>query len=499
MSSDLAPDRLRVQYGPTQDRSLLLGMRADQLGALAAGGFIAAWTFSTRADLIGVALAAAAVCAAVTLAFLPVEGRTIGEWLPVLLLATTDRLRGRWTHTATTPLDGHTTRTDAVAVCPPPPLAGVRILQLHDQDGHPIGAVVDRATGTYTAVAPVTGQSFYLADPGAVERRICGWGSVLQAVARAGGLVHRLQWIDTAEPDDGTAVWGYLDRHAAPDADPVLHDSYASLLQHAGPITQRHRIHLAVTISAATARRAIKHAGGGDTGAGIVLGRTTARLREQMAAADLDLGTTLAQPEIAELIRTAYDPGLRGQLAVRTRHTGIEGLCEQAAWPMTTATAARTYTTDGWVHRILWVADWPRRPVPLEYLAHLMAGTTAMRTVAVTLAPIDPATAARQVEQAAVQQLADDQLRSEKGFRTTARRHRDADALARREEELADGHADYRFSAYLRVSAPTPEALEDAVDEVTQAASMSGLILSVLTAQQDHAFAATLPTGRGVG
>ena len=75
---------------------------------------------------------------------------------------------------------------------------------------------------------------------------------------------------------------------------------------------------------------------------------------------------------------------------------------------------------------------------------------------------------------------------------------RDDDALARREDELADGHADYRFSAYLRISAPDDQQLEDAVDEVTQAANMSGLVLSVLTGQQDVAFAATLPTGRGV-
>lgn len=496
--TDLA-DRMRVLYGPVEDHTLLLGLSGGQLATLATGLLIGAATFSAHPTPVGIGLALAAVIAAATLALVPVQGRTLCGWTPVVATAVTARVRGRWNHTATTATDGHATSDRVGVVCPPPPLAGVRILELPDGDGHPFGVVVDTVAGTYTGVAQVDGASFYLADRDAVERRVLGWGAVLQAAARTGGLVHRLQWIDTAEPDDGTALWSYLDRSATPDAPTDLAATYTSLLAQAGPISQRHRVHLSITISAATARRAIRHAGGGHPAAAIVLARTITRLREQMAAADLDLGPALTQGDVAELIRTAFDPGIRSQLAVRTRHTATCGLCEQAAWPLTTTTRPRSYTADGWVHRVLWVADWPRRPVPLEYLAHLIAGTTVLRTVAVTLAPVDPATAARQVEAAAVQQLADDQLRSEKGFRTTARRARDADALTRREDELADGHADYRFAAYLRISAPTDTALEDAVDEVTQAANMSGLILTVLSGQQDTGFAATLPTGRGVG
>lgn len=497
--TDVRAERMRVQYGPTEDRGILLGLRAGQLGAMATGLMVAAWTFSAHPDLLGIGAAATALGAAGTLAFLQVEGRTVDQWIPVAAVALVAKVTGTWRHASTVPTTGMASRDARTVVCPPPALRSVRILQVVGGDGQPFGVLADRQAGTYTGVAEVTGHSFYLADRDAVERRVVGWGTVLQAAARSGGLVHRLQWIDTAEPDDGTALWGYLDRHAIIDAPDGLADSYASLLGHAGPITQRHRVHLAVTISAATARRAIRNAGGGDEGAGVVLGRTMARLREQMAAADLDLASPMPRSEVAELVRTAFDPGIRAQLAVRARHDGTTGLCEQAAWPLTTATRTRSLAADGWVHRVLWVSDWPRRPVPIEYLAHLMAGTTALRTVAVTLAPVDPATAARQVEQAAVQRLADEQLRTEKGFRITSRRSRDDDALARREDELADGHADYRFSAYLRISAPGYQELEDAVDEVTQAANMSGLVLSVLTGQQDCGFAATLPTGRGVG
>ncbi len=492
-------ERLRVQYGPPEDRGLLLGLRAGQLASLTTGLIIAAWTFSARPDAVGIALAAAALTAAGTLAFLTVEGRTVDEWIPIVATATVARVSRRWRHTSTAPVDGQTTsRTASRRPSRPAAFAAVRILDLTGDDGATYGAVVDRQAGTYTAAAEVTGHSFYLADHDAVDRRVVGWGTVLQAAARAGGLVHRLQWIDTAEPDDGTALYSYLDRAAHPDAPPELADSYTALLAQAGPITQRHRVHVAVTISAATARRAIRNAGGHDTGAGIVLARTLARLREQMAAADLDLADPLTAGELAELVRTAFDPGIRTQLAIRARHQADRGLSEQAAWPLTATTRTRQMAADGWVHRVLWVADWPRRPVPIEYLAHLMAGTTALRTVAVTLAPVDPARAAKDVEQAAVQRLADQQLRAEKGFRTTSRRSRDDDALARREDELADGHADYRYSAYLRVSAPDAQALEDAVDEVTQAANMSGLVLTALTGQQDLGFAATLPTGRGV-
>ena len=68
----------------------------------------------------------------------------------------------------------------------------------------------------------------------------------------------------------------------------------------------------------------------------------------------------------------------------------------------------------------------------------------------------------------------------------------------RREVELADGHAQYRFSGYVTVSAPDPDELEEACGRVEQEAGQAGLELRRCYGDQARAFACTLPLGRGL-
>ena len=85
------------------------------------------------------------------------------------------------------------------------------------------------------------------------------------------------------------------------------------------------------------------------------------------------------------------------------------------------------------------------------------------------------------------------------GFIETARRKRQTEAVARREEELADGHAAVRFAGYVTVSAHTLDELEHDCSEIEHAAQMSRLELLRLYGQQAEAFTYTLPLCRGCG
>jgi hypothetical protein len=102
------------------------------------------------------------------------------------------------------------------------------------------------------------------------------------------------------------------------------------------------------------------------------------------------------------------------------------------------------------------------------------------------------------VERARANDTADDALRSRLGFLSSARRRRQAEGTERREEELADGHAECRFTGYVTVSAPDPEALEDACGEIEQHAGSARLVLCRLRGQQAEAFSWTLPLCRGL-
>ena len=70
--------------------------------------------------------------------------------------------------------------------------------------------------------------------------------------------------------------------------------------------------------------------------------------------------------------------------------------------------------------------------------------------------------------------------------------------MSRRESELADGHAEFRFSGYVTVTAPDRRDLVTRCAEVVAAAEGAGLLLRRLWGQQGEAFTWTLPLARGL-
>jgi hypothetical protein len=112
--------------------------------------------------------------------------------------------------------------------------------------------------------------------------------------------------------------------------------------------------------------------------------------------------------------------------------------------------------------------------------------------------PVAPGVAVRKAEQARTADVADAELRRRGGFLATARRQRERELVVRREGELADGHASFRFSGYVTVTAPTVEELREACEATEQAAGQSRLELRRLFGEQGPAFTFTLPLCRGL-
>jgi hypothetical protein len=153
--------------------------------------------------------------------------------------------------------------------------------------------------------------------------------------------------------------------------------------------------------------------------------------------------------------------------------------------------------TDGTWHATYWIAEWPRVDVTPDFLGPLFF-SSLRRSISMVMEPVSPLRAARQVAQARTADLADGELRRRGGFLTTARHRRERESVEERDLELADGHAQYRFSGYLTVTADERDELATACASAEQAASQSGLELRLLYGAQDAAFACSLPLGRGL-
>ena len=386
----------------------------------------------------------------------------------------------------------------------PEPAQGLELLAAPFR-GETVGVVKDRSLRSYTAVLAVKVASFGLLARAEQESRQASWGGVLASLAREGSPVSRVQWVERTVPADGDEIGRYLggawDRDSVP-LESLPMRSYLDLVGTAPAVTKDHELFVCLQIDAKRAWRQIKRAGGkdgADAGACAVLLRELEALAERLTAAEVRVVGVLRPGMLARAIRIAFDPWSRPGLArLAAADPEPDGIGEGAAWPVASETSWASYRTDGAVHTTYWIAGWPRVEVGAAFLSPLLLHTQVVRSIAVTLEPVSPLRAMREVEAARTSDLADQELRGRMGFVETARRRRVAEATAQREEELADGHAAVRFAGFVTVSARDEEELEHHCAEIEHAAQMARLELLRLYGQQDEAFTYTLPLCRGL-
>src|SRR4030095_8613760 len=112
------------------------------------------------------------------------------------------------------------------------------------------------------------------------------------------------------------------------------------------------------------------------------------------------------------------------------------GVSARNAWPMRAEEHWGYYRTNDVVHATYWIAEWPRIDVGPDFLAPLLVQTRSQRTLSVTMEPVPTPTAMRACGCAKTADVADEELRQKLGFLGTAKRRNQADAVARREQEL---------------------------------------------------------------
>jgi hypothetical protein len=471
-ANDAAPTRYR--FGPRQRRGLIAGWRGGQIGSVAMSLVVGVGVLRASASPFGIGLALAALAVGVGVATWPFAGRTAEEWAP-------DALR------------------HAVALGRKPrrrssPFTGVQIIAVDLGTGS-AGVVHDRPRRTFTAVLGVSVPGFVLLGEDDKARRVQAWSGVLASLARDGSAVHRVQWVERVVDGDERVDHGDEMRTSGPSrrADHgVGYDdalaSYDALVAAEAHAVFRHEVLVAVSVHAGRAGKAVKAAGGGDAGACAVVLREAAGLRRRLADASIDVGGILRPAALASVMRGAYDRG-----APPSRATDAPW-----PWPMGVAAEWGHLRADGTWHATYWVAEWPRTDTGPDFLGPLLLPSDIRRSMSVVMEPLGPVEALRKVEQARTADIADAELRRRGGFLATARRRREEELLVRREVELADGHAQYRFTGYVTVSAAHPDLLEEACGRVEQAAGRAGLELPRCYGDQANAFMCTLPLGRGL-
>ncbi|MGH9077408.1 MAG: SCO6880 family protein [Acidimicrobiales bacterium] len=474
----------RYAFPPLVNRGVLLGLGPLQLAVLAAGCLVAVGLVRRTSSAAGFALGALALASAVAGACWPVAGRPPVWWLGVGAGWLARRRRGpRWSPAPASGLPG----TAPPATAGRHGLAhGIELLAAPEGPGaEPMGVVRDHLAGSWGAVVAVEGRSFALLDGGEKERRLAAWGSLLAAMARPGSPVHRLQWVEEVRPGRSDDLVAYLgDAGVAAQGGPLLdaRRGYEALVAGAGPASQSHTCLLLVAVHPRRASGSLRTFGRGSHAVCDLVRREVRLLVGQLRSAGLPGARALG---LAELVTELGS--LAGGAAPVSRH----------AWPLATDEAWSALRADGSWHATYWVAEWPRLDVGPDFLTPLLA-TGGPRRLSMVMAPVEAARAVREAGSAVAADLADEELRRRAGFVASARRQREAAGVLRRQAELADGHAEYRFSAYLTASGPDRAGLDQRCAEIEQAAQQAHLEVRRLYGRQEEAWTWTLPLGRGL-
>jgi hypothetical protein len=504
----------RYRFGPLERRGLVAGWRGGQIASVAGGLLLAVLAVHSRPDVAGGVVALVGVGAGVGLACWPISGRTGEEWLPTVARWSLDGAAHRRRTLSPAPGDG--TQSSTVPASAPTasttghrgrggPFSGLSLLSLAPQGGAgsgsapAVGVIHDAGGRTYTAALSIRGRSFTLLGPDEKEHRIGGWAGVLASLARERSPVHRLQWIASTVPDDGRGVRAHLAERAVLDPSHAAYRSYCGVLGVAGTSASRHEVVVALQVKAdRRLQRAARAAGEGGEGTGVVLLRELDALARQMADADMTVEGVLGPAELAAIVRRAGQAAPAGTTVVPgIRPSAASADVSRWPWPMAMeAEWGQLHTDETW-HATYWIAEWPRVDVGPDFLGPLLLAP-GRRTVAVVMEPLSPSRAVRQVEQARTADLADSEMRRRGGFLDTARRSREAELVARREVELADGHASFRFSGYVTVTAATRQSLDEACEITEQAAGQARLELRRLFGDQARGFTCALPLCRGL-
>jgi hypothetical protein len=491
--------RSGYRFGPLERRGLVGALRPAQALVIAAGGLCAVIALDLMPSAGGAILGLLILALTALELKAPLAGRTADEWAPLVASFLSRTARRRRTFRSPAAGDGSLwhggarRRLDPPAPSPPPALRGVRVVGL-DHRGASVGAIADAGGSRLTAVLACRAGSFALLDPEVQERRLARWGMVLASAA--GTPIRRLQWIERTSPAQADELARWL--HEARDPGiplrgaPIV-ESYLELIGSGIEVSREHEILLAVQVDARRGRH------GGAAALGETLLEEAQRIVDGLEGAEISVLGALAPEQIARVLRTAFDPYARAELAaLEAVDRGRRGLAEVNAWPLGAHERWDRYETDGAVHATYWIAGWPRSEVGPTFMDPLLGASSVTRTVAVSFEPIPPERSTREVEAAITRDRADRELRRRFGQSETARHRQTEEAAARREAELAAGHAEVRLSGFVTISGRDHDELRRGCLAVCDQAARARLELHRLYGQQAEAFTFTLPLARGL-
>ncbi|MFD9687301.1 SCO6880 family protein [Kitasatospora sp. NPDC059088] len=507
MSTDTAP--ARTYFGWQQEKvAFLFGLSLQRAAMLGAAILAVIWPFAisyVRAGIVTWPLSFLLFL----LAFVRIAGRTVDEWAVAAVSFEILRFRGqnRFLSGAFAPRKAG---TDEPKLDLPGILAPLTILEADAGNGAPIAVINHQLDRTYTAVARVRFPGIGLVDSHRRDQRVASWGELLNSQCTEGNPIIRIQALQRLVPESGAALQRWHADHVTTEAPTVAVDIAKSLLSTATLATSQREAYLAITMDASRAAGPIKAAGGGSVGAATVLVRNLRAMTSSIASADLQVESWLNPRELAEVLRTAFDPSSGRMLAerraaataasLRGNEVPFEsGVDPAAAGPSAAESWRGRYEHDGAMSVTFSVHSWPKAKCHSTALAPLLGEGKYRRTLNMHIEPRSPRAAEREVMQERTAREVAVNMRHKTGQIIPEHEKQALRRAEAQDAERAAGHGLVRYTAYCTVTVTNPADLEDACAELLADANQGRIELQRMWMAQDVGFAiGALPVGMGL-
>jgi hypothetical protein len=395
---------------------------------------------------------------------------------------------------------GHTTYRAEVVLAHtgmlqlPGTLAATELLSAEDGSGGRYGLVRDRHTGYLTATIRVAPVSTWLADPADADQWVANWGAWLASL----GYLPSLRWVtvtvDTA-PDPGSTLTGQvaaaIDIEAPRPALEIMDQLVATAPAAAADVDTRVSITFDPAASPAQPRTIAE--------AVTETGQALLGLESALGACGLSVLGRARASDIAGIVRTAFDPAVRGDIN-RLLATPLSPALEQQLNWSSAGPAGAEERWDCYQHDSGTSVTWawrepPRQTVTSDVLARLLAPGGYAKRVSLQYRPLPASAAARALDS----EVRAAEFRSEYARRTrrdvTARDAHDHARARQAADEEARGAGVTLLGLYVTVTVTDPAQLSRATADTEAAAEASKIRLQRLYRSQAAGFTATLPCG----
>lgn len=386
-------------------------------------------------------------------------------------------------------------------------LPGIRAsVQLWEVDG--MASVYDPRNRTVSVTAELEVQGFLMND--APERLDLAqqWSRVLASFTQRPG-VKRVTLQERTLPTTIRSAREHYEsvaQHRELDRTSPLATNYAQVMNNSERFAVAHRNYLTFTLDLVTLGPQVKALGGGREGAQALALVETRSLSDALTTAKIKVRRWLSPRDVSALARVTFDPEFAPNVQNRADdHVGVDPVAIGPMYLEEPRGANHLVRTDSGVHTTMWIHEWPRSDAhvgfvaPLVFARHPHTGEAVTHILSLVLTPVPLKQALKRVRDEKKVWRGNEKLRAKRGVDGNAADDADWLALEKEEQELVAGHGEFRYGAYLTVTAVNDEQLEHALAGMRNALAQAEMEAQILYCQQAEALMINaIPIGLGM-